>query len=243
MCNVQKVLYFIKLYFILIKFSQQHVRINSIILFYISSINLGIKFDKLKNCDKTKIKKLLEKKKYSPNKKIKTVHSPVQFHLNSSGSNSLKNNSNLKKGKSFTENNRFVQNFNSFGKMYQKSDYNLSKLKKDFKRSRIYKKISCEFPSINFISKRKKKAKQNYGLTPKTCHNLFNDVRFKPFTPCIEEDSKKDSSFNKKSRKKLRNLKFLHKNKSKNKDKSQDSSKVEDTKAKTKTNYNKNGQK
>lgn len=232
MCNVQKVLYFIKLYFILIKFSQQHVRINPIILFYISS--LGIKFDKFKNCDKTKIKKLLEKKQYSPNKKIKTVYSPFQFNLNSSGSNSTKNNSYLKKGKSFTENNRFVQNYNSFGKMNQKSDYNLSKLKKDFKRSRIYKKISCEFPSINFISKRKKNAKQNYGFTPKTCHNLFNDVRFKPFTPCIEEDSKKDSSFNKKSRKKLRNLKFLHRNKSKNKDKSQDSSKAENTKTKTK---------
>ena len=241
MCNVQKVLYFIKLYFILIKFSQQHVRIKSIILFYISS--LGIKFDKFKNCDKTKIKKLLEKKKYSPNKKIKTVNSPFYFNLNSSGSNSTKNNGYLKKGKSFTENNRFVQNFNSFGKMNQKSDYNLSKLKKDFKRSRIYKKISCEFPSINFVSKRKKIAKQNYGLTPKTCHNLFNDVRFKPFTPCIEEDSKKDSSFNKKSRKKLRNLKFLHRNKSKNKDKSQDSSKVENTKTKTKINNNKNGQK
>ena len=167
----------------------------------------------------------MEKKKLSPNTKIKSVHSPFNYNSNSnlnSSDTTLKNNSFFKRGKSFTENNKFTKNINSFGKINQKSIYNLSQLKKDFKRSRIYKKISCEFPSINFISKRKKYVNHNYGFTPKTCHNIFNDVRFKPFTPFLNDDSKNNNSYNKKHPKKVRNLKLIRRIRAKDKTRSKE---------------------
>ena len=181
----------------------------------------------MKNCDKTRIKKLLEKKKLSTNSKMKSIHSPFNFNfnLNSSGT-TTKNNSFLKKGKSFTENNKFIKNFNSIGIINQKlSVYNLSELKKDFKRSRVYKKISCEFPSINFIKKRKINVNHNYGFTPKTYNNIFSDIRFKPFTPFLNDDTKKNNSYNKKHPRKVRNLKLIRRNRAKDKTRSKERSK------------------
>ena len=50
------------------------------------------------------------------------------------------------------------ENYNLNKRIREKeSYYSLSQWRKDFKKSRIYKKISCEYPSINFVGKPKRK--------------------------------------------------------------------------------------
>lgn len=151
-------------------------------------------------------------KKLSPINKVKFIlRSPLKNNnnsqLNSSGINSLKNINSLCKINSFTENNKNEDLFKLKRNINQKIYlYSLSQLKKDFKQSRIYKKISCEYPSINFIKKRKKNSlpkNLSIGLTPKSdSKNSLNDIKFKPFTFFIEDESKKsnNNSSNKKNR-------------------------------------------
>ena len=75
----------------------------------------------------------------------------------------------------------------------------------------MYKKISCEYPSINFVKKPKRKFKDNYTFCPKKDINMFTGIRFRKFESFEEDDSK--GSNNSKNKKKKRNLMFLHKNK------------------------------
>ena len=74
------------------------------------------------------------------------------------------------------------ENYNLNKRIREKeSYYSLSQWKKDFKKSRIYKKISCEYPSINFVGKPKRKiTKKNQKISPIKFLNIFNDVRFIP---------------------------------------------------------------
>ncbi len=156
-------------------------------------------------------KRSKEKNQSSPhNKLLKTSKSPFKFHfhLNKSDLSSSKNNT-LFKGKSFTENTTFDKTFNLNKRINQKSSvYSLSQWKKDFKQSRVYKKISCEYPSINFIGKAKRNMKHNYGFSPNVDYNIFSATKFKPFTPFEEENSKGSNSLNKK--KKKRRFNFSH---------------------------------
>ena len=92
------------------------------------------------------------------------------------------------------------------------SVYSLSQWKKDFKRSRVYKKISCEFPSINFVANPKRKIRQNYAFSPTKDMNIFNGIRFKPFESFEDENEKGNSSFSK-NKKRKRKFNFLHKHK------------------------------
>jgi hypothetical protein len=74
------------------------------------------------------------------------------------------------------------ENYNLNKRIREKeSYYSLSQWRKDFKKSRIYKKISCEYPSINFVGKPKRKiTKKNQKISPIKFLNIFNDVRFIP---------------------------------------------------------------
>ena len=156
---------------------------------------------------------------------LKKIKPSFHFHLNTSGNGSLiskknnKTNSNkflspiIIRGKSFLNNSIFGDKYNLSKRINEKgSFYNLSQWKKDFKRSRIYKKISCEYPSINFVKKPKRKFNNNYAFCPKNDINMFSGVRFKPFES-FEEDDSKGSNNNSKNKKKKRNFMFLHKNK------------------------------
>ena len=84
----------------------------------------------------------------------------------------------------------------------------MSQWKKDFKKSRIYKKISCEYPSINFVAKPKRKFTQNYAFSPKVDYNIFNGIKFKPFTSFENENNKGSNTFNKSHKKKKKHFVF-----------------------------------
>ena len=113
---------------------------------------------------------------------------PVLNILSLSNSNSNNKNNFMKSllnGRSFYENSKlFDDNLNLSKRIKEKSSYySLSQWKKDFKKSRIYKKISCEYPSINFVGKPKRKiTKKNQKISPIKFHNIFNDVRFIPLS-------------------------------------------------------------
>ena len=150
-------------------------------------------------------------------KKLKKIKKPHFYHLNTSNSHGKKINNNgvgtnLIRGKSFLE----TSNLNSFDlkkRINEKNSvYSLSQWKKDFKRSRVYKKISCEFPSINFVAKPKRKIRQNYAFSPTKDMNIFSGIRFKPFESFDEENEKGNSSFSK-NKKRKRKFIFLHKHK------------------------------
>lgn len=91
------------------------------------------------------------------------------------------------------------------------SVYSLSQWKKDFKKSRVYKKISCEYPSINFV-KPKKNLKFNIPLSFPNVddnYNIFKEIKFKPFTSFLEDEkTKRNDSFKKFSKNKKRHFKF-----------------------------------
>ena len=161
----------------------------------------------------------------SHKKHLRKIKPSFHFHLNTSGNGSLiskkenKNNTNkflsplIIRGRSFLNTSIFGDKYNLTKKIIEKGPvYNLSQWKKDFKRSRIYKKISCEYPSINFVKKPKRKFKDNYAFCPKNDINMFTGIRFKPFES-FEEDNSKGSNNSSKNKKKKRNLTFLHKNK------------------------------
>ena len=139
--------------------------------------------------------------------------SPFKTHLNTSGNNTIKTNkffkTNIIRGKSFIESTIFDNNFNLTKRINEKNSvYSLSQWKKDFKKSRIYKKISCEYPSINFVAKPKRKFTQNYAFSPKVDYNIFNGIKFKPFTSFENENNKESNSFNKSHKKKKKHFVF-----------------------------------
>lgn len=162
--------------------------------------------------------KLLNIKNFSNKKKLKKLKPSFYYHLNTSGSNSVKKN-NLKtpkiiRGNSFIEQPVYGKKFDLNKRINEKNAvYSLSQWKKDFKKNRVYKKISCEYPSINFVAKPKRKFKHNYAFSPTHNHNIFNEIRFKPFESFDNDDSKGNNSFNKKKKKKRNFMMILHKNK------------------------------
>lgn len=104
----------------------------------------------------------------------------------------------------------FGDNFSLTKRINEKSSvYSREQWKKDFKRSRIYKKISCEYPSINFVAKKKRKLNSNYIFGSKQELNYLGKISFKPYSSVDGDDeasigssSNKNSSLNKKINKK-----------------------------------------
>ena len=182
---------------------------------YVSKKNnfffLGKKFETMQNSNilKSKITRIKYK---SPNKKkAMELKSPFKVHLSTSCNKNKNKNNNFKtnflRGKSFIESNLIEQNLHMTKRINQKlSVYSLSQWKKDFKKSRIYKKISCEYPSINFIGKRKKQLKCNFPINLKGEYNIFNGIKFRPFASFENEKNKNTNhdninSFSKKNKK------------------------------------------
>ena len=131
-------------------------------------------------------------------------------NLNATGNNSSRKNNNLiSKGNSLIDS-PLVGNFDLKKRITEKNSvYSISQWKKDFKKSRIYKKISCEYPSINFVAKPKRKLKQNYAFNPTKNFNIFNEVKFKPFESFEEEENSKggkSKTISKRRRKNRRNI-------------------------------------
>ena len=149
---------------------------------------------KKNNTSLTNLKKIIGSQKSTKKRK-----KPFNFQFNTIGNHSPhhKNNILLIKGKSFIENPPVdILNFNK--RINEKSSvYSVAQWKKDFKRSRIYKKISCEYPSINFVKKPKRNIKNNYAFSPTNNYNVFSGIRFKPFASFEEENSKGNNSLNK----------------------------------------------
>ena len=87
----------------------------------------------------------------------------------------------------------------------QTSIYSHKKFKNDFKKSRTYKKISCEFPSINFISTKIKYPKTNCKLYAFNQKNYFNNMKFKQ----LKSSDKKNDNFRQSRMKKFDLLKKI----------------------------------
>lgn len=209
MIIVQKVIYFLRLHFIQ-KHNQVQVKKKYIIFL------LGQKYDSLdsqKNSDK------------------KSPRKPFNFHFSTNSSVSNHNNNfilrkNVFYGNKYVSNTLFGDNYDFNSRIKEKTSvYSRSQWKKDFKRSRVYKKISCEYPSINFVAKKKRNLKNNFKLSPCNDINMFNAMNFKPFTSVdIDESqngspSKINSKSNARKRSKKRKLGYLYKEKNfRNKD-------------------------
>ena len=191
-------------------------------LFYKSSFHsyktqpsTGKKYDSIQNNNKIN-GKLINMRQNSGIRKLKKIKEPYFLHLNTSGSQSFKKNNNLLKtnftrGKSILDISTLGNNFDLKKRINEKNSvYSLTQWKKDFKKSRIYKKISCEYPSINFVGKKKNKIKHNYVFSPQKDFNIFNGIRFKPFESFEEENSKGEKSHSK-NKKRRRKLLFLYK--------------------------------
>ncbi len=176
---------------------------------YFQFFLLAKRFDTYQNYNKSKAK-LLDIRQTSYKNKRK---SPILVSLNATSNNSSRKNNNLiVKGNSFIDS-PLLGNFNLQKRIIEKNSvYSISQWKKDFKKSRIYKKISCEYPSINFVAKPKNKMKQNYVFNPTKDFNIFKEVRFKPFESFEEEENSKGGkckTISKRKRKRRRNI--LHK--------------------------------
>lgn len=113
----------------------------------------------------------------------------------------------------------FGGNFSLSKRINEKNSvYSREQWKKDFERSRVYKKISCEYPSINFVGKKKRKFNSNYIFGSKKELNYLGEISFKPFSSIDgDDDASVGSSSNRKNhslskkRKKKRNLGSLSK--------------------------------
>ncbi len=196
---------------------------NHIIYIHIQFIIIGKKFDTVQN-NKILKSKISEIKYHSPNKKSPLMKSPINVYLNTSSNRKNKSKkylqTNILRGKSFIDYDLKI-NLSLSKRINEKNSvYSLSKWKKDFKKSRIYKKISCEYPSINFVGKPKNKFKKNLPcILPKVDdnYNIFKGIKFKPFTSLIEdENTKRNDNSKKNSKRKKRHFRFLTKNNSDN---------------------------
>ena len=146
------------------------------------------------------------------------------MHLLSS--NNSNNNSNIKNhnalnhfisGRSLFETSKLFDDNANFSKRIKEKNsyYSLSQWKKDFKKSRVYKKISCEYPSINFVGKPKRKLKRkNQELSPRRIKNVFEDVRFVPISSFLSEHKRSENNSKEKIKtdtfNKIRRKKFLN---------------------------------
>ena len=136
------------------------------------------------------------------NKKESLPFNIITNNPKNNNKNNNRNNYSLKhyiSGKSIFEISKiFDDNISLSRRIREKSSYyNLSRLKEDFKRSREYKKISCEFPSINFIPNIKKKIiKRNNDMLPTKCINSLGNVRFVPIGS-LSSDGNRENCKNK----------------------------------------------
>ena len=145
------------------------------------------------------IPKLIIKEK---NKKESLPFNIISNNPKNHNKNNIRNNNSLKhyiSGKNIFEVSKiFDDNINLSKRIREKSSYySLSQLKDDFKRSREYKKIGCEYPSINFVANMKKKIiKRNNDMLPTKCINSLGNVRFVPISS-LSSDGNREYSKNK----------------------------------------------
>ena len=174
--------------------------------------SLGKKYDTVQNNNK----KIVDIRQSSYKRNLQKIKKPYNFQLNIIGNESFKkkNNylgTNFMRGKSIIEALTLGNNFDLQKRINEKNSvYSLSQWKKDFKRSRVYKKISCEYPSINFVAKKKNKIKHNYVFSPTKNINIFSGTKFKPFES-FEEENSKDSNSHSKNKRRRKKLMYLHK--------------------------------
>ena len=159
--------------------------------------------------------KILDFKK----EKRKKLKPAFDFHFNNLLNTNYNNNNNLVKLDKGMSNAFLGDNFSLTKRITEKGPvYSRAKWLKEFKMSRVYKKISCEYPSINFIAKKKRKMKSNFVFGSKKEDNILGEISFKPFASFDNNNTSSGSgsscrkcrSISKKRRKK-RNLGVLHK--------------------------------
>ena len=164
-------------------------------------------------------KKMKIKTKFIIKARNKDERLPLHLLSNSNSNNNsnTKNNKALNhfiSGRSLFETSKlFDDNANFTRRIKEKNSYySLSQWKKDFKKSRVYKKISCEYPSINFVGKPKRKLKRkNQEFSPRRVKNVFDDVRFVPLSSFLSEN--KGSENNSKEKIKTRTLNKIRRKK------------------------------
>jgi hypothetical protein len=164
-------------------------------------------------------KKMKIKTKFIIKARNKDEKLPLHLLSNSNSNNNsnTKNNKALNhfiSGRSLFETSKlFDDNANFSRRIKEKNSYySLSQWKKDFKKSRVYKKISCEYPSINFVGKPKRKLKRkNQEFSPRRVKNVFDDVRFVPLSSFLSET--KGSENNSKEKIKTRTLNKIRRKK------------------------------
>ena len=175
---------------------------------------------------KKKIVNIKKRMKIKTKLIIKARNKDEKLPLHLLSSNNSNNNSNIKNhnalnhfisGRSLFETSKLFDDNANFSKKKKKKNsyYSLSQWKKDFKKSRVYKKISCEYPSINFVGKPKRKLKiKNQELSPRRIKNVFEDVRFVPISSFLSEHKRSENNSKEKIKtdtfNKIRRKKFLN---------------------------------
>ena len=183
------------------------------------------------NSYKTETKKNEKKLPSVNNKKRKKIKTKIiikarnnkeniPLNILSNSSNNYNNKNSILKhlinGRSIYENSKIIDDNHNLSKRIreQSSYYSLSQWKKDFKKSRIYKKISCEYPSINFVGKTKKKIKsKNQEMSPRKFINAFQDVKFIPLSSFSSGNKRSSSNSRDKDKDKNRTLNKIRRNK------------------------------
>jgi hypothetical protein len=175
---------------------------------------------------KKKIVNIKKRMKIKTKLIIKARNKDEKLPLHLLSSNNSNNNSNIKNhnalnhfisGRSLFETSKLFDDNANFSKRIKEKNsyYSLSQWKKDFKKSRVYKKISCEYPSINFVGKPKRKLKRkNQELSPRRMKNVFEDVRFVPISSFLSEHKRSENNSKEKIKtdtfNKIRRKKFLN---------------------------------
>jgi len=175
---------------------------------------------------KKKIVNIKKRMKIKTKLIIKARNKDEKLPLPLLSSNNSNNNSNIKNhnalnhfisGRSLFETSKLFDDNANFSKRIKEKNsyYSLSQWKKDFKKSRVYKKISCEYPSINFVGKPKRKLKRkNQELSPRRIKNVFDDVRFVPISSFLSEHKRSENNSKEKIKtdtfNKIRRKKFLN---------------------------------
>ncbi len=175
---------------------------------------------------KKKIVNIKKRMKIKTKLIIKARNKDEKLPLHLLSSNNSNNNSKIKKhnvlnhfisGRSLFETSKLFDDNANFSKRIKEKNsyYSLSQWKKDFKKSRVYKKISCEYPSINFVGKPKRKLKRkNQELSPRRIKNVFEDVRFVPISSFLSEQKRSENNSKEKIKtdtfNKIRRKKFLN---------------------------------
>ena len=140
--------------------------------------------------------------------RFKSINSNNNNHLLRTGSSKKYN---YMRSAVFGGNFSLSRRINEKNSVYSREQWN-----KDFQRSRIYKKISCEYPSINFVAKRKRKLNSNHIFGSKKELNYLGEISFKPYSSVDGDDdasigsssNRKNSSLTKKKSKKNKKRNF-----------------------------------